>query len=96
MFSFIFYILRGCTGFCTGIGLLGLTLQELKLNMKDGKGTFVARTFGVGSKQILKSALFWSTCAIYFFYQWGNSFILSYYLFEAITMFNVVNKYKAH
>ncbi|XP_060556029.1 uncharacterized protein LOC132716724 [Ruditapes philippinarum] len=63
--------LRGCTGFCIGIGLLGLTLQELKLNMKDGTGTFVARTVGVGSKQILKSALFWSTCAIYFFYQWG-------------------------
>ncbi|XP_060561288.1 uncharacterized protein LOC132721055 [Ruditapes philippinarum] len=63
--------LRGCTGLCIGIGLLGLTLQELKLNMKDGTGTFVARTLGVGSKQIFKSTLFWSTCAIYFFYQWG-------------------------
>ncbi|XP_060599537.1 uncharacterized protein LOC132753129, partial [Ruditapes philippinarum] len=62
---------RGCTGFCIGIGLLGLTLQELKLNMKDGTGTFVARTLGVGSKQILKNALFWSTCVIFFFYQWG-------------------------
>ncbi|XP_060554830.1 uncharacterized protein LOC132715781 [Ruditapes philippinarum] len=39
--------------------------------MKDGTGTFVARILGVGSKQILKNALFWSICAIYFFYQWG-------------------------
>jgi hypothetical protein len=71
MFSFNLYLLRSCTGLCIGIGFIGLTLQELKLKLKDGKGTFVAKTLGVGSKKmlnpILKSALFWLTCAIYIF-----------------------------
>ncbi|XP_053397541.1 uncharacterized protein LOC128556419 [Mercenaria mercenaria] len=64
--------LRGCSGLCIGIGLLGLTLKELKLKMKDDESvTFVQRTLGLTKKDILRNVLLWSTCAVYFFYQWG-------------------------
>jgi hypothetical protein len=58
---------------CVGIGLLGMTLKELKLTMRDDESaTFVQRTFGVFKKDILKNVLFWSTCIVFFFYQWGK------------------------
>ncbi|XP_060578355.1 uncharacterized protein LOC132735429 [Ruditapes philippinarum] len=51
-------VLRGSTGICVGIGLLGLTLKEPKLTMRDDESaTFVQRTFGLFKKDIPKSAL---------------------------------------
>ncbi|XP_060595817.1 uncharacterized protein LOC132749908 isoform X2 [Ruditapes philippinarum] len=65
-------VLRGPSGICVGIWLFGMTLKELKLAMRDDESaTFVQRTFGVFNKSIFKNVLFWSTCIVYFFYQWG-------------------------
>ncbi|XP_053398225.1 uncharacterized protein LOC123553455 [Mercenaria mercenaria] len=64
--------LRGCSGLCIGIGILGLTLKELRLKMKDDKPvTFVQKTLGLAKKDLLRNVLFWLTCVVYFFYQWG-------------------------
>ncbi|XP_060607243.1 uncharacterized protein LOC132759482 [Ruditapes philippinarum] len=40
--------------------------------MKENRSvTFIQKTVGLGNKDLLKSLLFWLTCAVYFFYHWG-------------------------
>ena len=83
-------LFRGCSGLCVGIILIGLTLEDLKLTMKENKSvTFIQKTVGLANKDVLKNLLFWLTCSVYFFYQWGNLFIDSIYTCRPIYIYGV-------